>query len=171
MCLFRLHLAHENLKLKPQQWIMAKTSMLNLGRAYIRTRATSTIVFEDLFLSTVNLNLGCFCVFTVIRARLVGVQEVEVGNNIYGSPITRIQYDVKQVKVSKLKLLSNLTLANTVDLNPFYFCLFQQMFKGPEQNIDAIYTAPFSSLCGVTLETNNKEYLITGRISNTNHAV
>lgn len=72
----------------------------------------------------------------VIRAKVVGVQEIEVGNNIYGSPITRIQYDIKQLK----------------------------MFKGPEQEIDAIYTAPFSSLCGVTLETNSKEYLITGRL-------
>lgn len=36
------------------------------------------------------------------------------------------------------------------------------MFKGPEQVIDAIYTAPSSAVCGVSLETNGKEYLITG---------
>lgn len=37
-----------------------------------------------------------------------------------------------------------------------------QMFKGPSQDIDAIYTAPTSAVCGVSLETNGKEYLITG---------
>lgn len=37
------------------------------------------------------------------------------------------------------------------------------MFKGPTQDIDAIYTAPTSAVCGVTLDTNGKkEYLITG---------
>lgn len=41
-------------------------------------------------------------------------------------------------------------------------CLNCQMFKGPNQDIDSIYTAPSSAVCGVTLETNGKEYLITG---------
>lgn len=36
------------------------------------------------------------------------------------------------------------------------------MFKGPNQDIDAIYTAPSSAVCGVTLETSGKEYLVTG---------
>ena len=36
------------------------------------------------------------------------------------------------------------------------------MFKGPSDDIDAIYTAPTSAVCGVTLEKNGKEYLITG---------
>ncbi|XP_040919397.1 metalloproteinase inhibitor 2b [Toxotes jaculatrix] len=72
----------------------------------------------------------------VIRARVVGAQEVEVGNNIYGNPIKQIKYDIKQTK----------------------------MFKGPNQDIDAIYTASSSAMCGVTLETSGKEYLITGRL-------
>ncbi|MEQ2271798.1 Metalloproteinase inhibitor 2 [Xenotaenia resolanae] len=39
------------------------------------------------------------------------------------------------------------------------------MFKGPTQDIDAIYTAPSSAVCGVTLDTNGKkEYLITGKM-------
>lgn len=38
------------------------------------------------------------------------------------------------------------------------------MFKGPTQDVDAIYTAPSSAVCGVTLETNGKEYLITGKL-------
>lgn len=41
--------------------------------------------------------------------------------------------------------------------------LNRQMFKGPTQDIDAIYTAPSSAMCGVTLDTNGrKEYIITG---------
>lgn len=44
----------------------------------------------------------------------------------------------------------------------FFFCFNCQMFKGPSQDIDAIYTAPSSAVCGVSLETNGVEYLITG---------
>ncbi|XP_026180994.1 metalloproteinase inhibitor 2b [Mastacembelus armatus] len=73
----------------------------------------------------------------VIRAKVVGVQNVEVGNNIYGYPITQTKYDIKQIK----------------------------MFKGPNQDFDAIYTPSSSATCGVTLETNGKEYLITGRLN------
>ncbi|KAK2833413.1 hypothetical protein Q5P01_017302 [Channa striata] len=73
----------------------------------------------------------------VIRAKVVGKQEVEVGNNIYGYPITQIKYDIKQLK----------------------------MFKGPTQDIDAIYTASSSTVCGVTLDSNGKEYLITGKLN------
>ncbi|KAM7386942.1 hypothetical protein PAMA_009528 [Pampus argenteus] len=73
----------------------------------------------------------------VIRAKVVGRQEVEVGNNIYGNPIRQVKYDIKQIK----------------------------MFKGPNQEFDAVYTAPISAVCGVTLETNGKEYLITGKVS------
>ncbi|KAM3597619.1 uncharacterized protein V6R79_006960 [Siganus canaliculatus] len=69
----------------------------------------------------------------VIRAKLIGLNEVEVGNDIYGNPIKRIKYDIKQI-------------------------------KGPNQDIDAFYTAPSSIVCGVNLETNGKEYLLTGRI-------
>ncbi|XP_008414430.1 metalloproteinase inhibitor 2b isoform X1 [Poecilia reticulata] len=74
---------------------------------------------------------------TVIRAKVVGMQEVESGNDVYGNPIKRIRFDVKQIK----------------------------MFKGPTQDIDAIYTAPTSAVCGVTLDTvGKKEYLITGKL-------
>lgn len=38
--------------------------------------------------------------FAVIRAKVVGEKEVNSGNDIYGNPIKRIQYDVKQIKVS-----------------------------------------------------------------------
>ncbi|KAJ8367543.1 hypothetical protein AAFF_G00315160 [Aldrovandia affinis] len=72
----------------------------------------------------------------VIRAKVVAVQEVVSGNDIYGNPIKRIQYDIKQIK----------------------------MFKGPAHDIEAIFTAPSSAVCGVTLEANGKkEYLIAGR--------
>lgn len=73
----------------------------------------------------------------VIRAKVVGTEEVDAGNDIYGNPIKRIKYEIKQIK----------------------------MFKGPNQDVDAIYTAPTSAMCGVTLDTNGKkEYLITGKL-------
>uniref|UniRef100_H3C979 Metalloproteinase inhibitor 2 n=1 Tax=Tetraodon nigroviridis TaxID=99883 RepID=H3C979_TETNG len=72
----------------------------------------------------------------VIRAKVVGEQEVNSGNDIYGNPIKRIQYEVKQVK----------------------------MFKGPNQDVEAVLTAPVSAVCGVTLDASGrKEYLISGK--------
>ncbi|XP_061892573.1 metalloproteinase inhibitor 2-like [Entelurus aequoreus] len=38
-----------------------------------------------------------------------------------------------------------------------------KMFKGPQKIIDAIYSAPFSAACGVTL-TVGEQYFITGRL-------
>ncbi|XP_042360664.1 metalloproteinase inhibitor 2b [Plectropomus leopardus] len=72
----------------------------------------------------------------VIRAKVTGKQEDDVGNDIYGNSIKQIKYDIEQIK----------------------------MFKGSTQDIDAIYTAPSPSVCGVTLETNSTEYLITGKL-------
>lgn len=37
------------------------------------------------------------------------------------------------------------------------------MFKGPNREIDAIFTGPSSAVCGVNLDINDrKEYLISG---------
>ncbi|XP_060700844.1 metalloproteinase inhibitor 2a [Hemiscyllium ocellatum] len=73
----------------------------------------------------------------VIRAKVVASKAVISGNDIYGNPIQKLQYEVKQIK----------------------------MFKGPEHNIEYIFTATSSAVCGVTLETNGKkEYLITGKL-------
>lgn len=37
------------------------------------------------------------------------------------------------------------------------------MFKGPNHEIDAIFTGPSSAVCGVNLDVNDKkEYLISG---------
>ncbi|XP_042562780.1 metalloproteinase inhibitor 2-like [Clupea harengus] len=72
----------------------------------------------------------------VIRAKVVGRKEIASGNDVYGNPIKRIQYDIKQIK----------------------------MFKGPGQAVEAIFTAPTSAMCGVTLEADSKEYLITGKM-------
>ncbi|XP_062331384.1 metalloproteinase inhibitor 2a [Osmerus eperlanus] len=72
----------------------------------------------------------------VIRAKVVGEKEVDTGNDIYGNPIKRIQYEVKQIK----------------------------MFKGPDQDVESVFTAPVSAICGVTLDTSGKkEYLISGK--------
>lgn len=40
----------------------------------------------------------CLC-FAVIRAKAVSEKEVDSGNDIYGNPIKRIQYEIKQIKV------------------------------------------------------------------------
>ncbi|XP_078427265.1 metalloproteinase inhibitor 2a [Cetorhinus maximus] len=73
----------------------------------------------------------------VIRAKVVANKEVNSGNDIYGNPIQKIQYEIKQTK----------------------------MFKGPEHNIEYIFTATSSAVCGVMLETSGKkEYLITGKL-------
>ncbi|XP_060250658.1 metalloproteinase inhibitor 2 isoform X1 [Ovis aries] len=72
----------------------------------------------------------------VIRAKAVSKKEVDSGNDIYGNPIKRIQYEIKQIK----------------------------MFKGPDQDIEFIYTAPSSAVCGVSLDIGGKkEYLIAGK--------
>lgn len=41
----------------------------------------------------------CVC-FAVIRAKAVSEKEVDSGNDIYGNPIKRIQYEIKQIKVT-----------------------------------------------------------------------
>uniref|UniRef100_A0A4X1UG42 Metalloproteinase inhibitor 2 n=2 Tax=Sus scrofa TaxID=9823 RepID=A0A4X1UG42_PIG len=72
----------------------------------------------------------------VIRAKAVSEKEVDSGNDIYGNPIKRIQYEIKQIK----------------------------MFKGPDKDIEFIYTAPSSAVCGVSLDIGGKkEYLIAGK--------
>ncbi|KAL2102027.1 hypothetical protein ACEWY4_003788 [Coilia grayii] len=72
----------------------------------------------------------------VIRAKVVGRKEVNSGNDVYGDPIKRIRYDIKQIK----------------------------MFKGPNEAVEHIFTAPTSAMCGVSLDTDSsKEYLITGK--------
>lgn len=43
-------------------------------------------------------SLPCLC-FAVIRAKAVSEKEVDSGNDIYGNPIKRIQYEIKQIKV------------------------------------------------------------------------
>lgn len=89
---------------------------------------------------------GCACApgihpsphpsIAVIRAKAVSAKEVDSGNDIYGNPIKRIQYEVKQIK----------------------------MFKGPDQDIEFIYTAPSTAVCGQPLDTGGKkEYLIAGK--------
>ncbi|XP_029105962.1 metalloproteinase inhibitor 2a [Scleropages formosus] len=77
----------------------------------------------------------------VIRAKVISRKEVNAGNDIYGNPIKRIQYDIKQIK----------------------------MFKGPDQDIETIFTAPSSAVCGVTLDPSGKrEYLIAGKAEGSN---
>ncbi|KAJ0001356.1 hypothetical protein NQD34_006376 [Periophthalmus magnuspinnatus] len=98
----------------------------------------------------------------VIRARVVGSQVIDAGNDIYGNAIKRVQYDVKMIKVLLMIWLSNFFLF--VIIFHVMFCFYFKVFKGPNRNFDMIYTAPTSAVCGVTLETNSKEYLIAGKL-------
>lgn len=42
------------------------------------------------------------------------------------------------------------------------------MFKGPDKDIEFIYTAPSSAICGVSLDVGGKkEYLIAGACAGT----
>ena len=46
--------------------------------------------------------------------------------------------------------------------DPLAVLLFQ-MFKGPNEDIESVFTAPVSAVCGVTLDASGKkEYLISG---------
>ena len=59
------------------------------------------------FRRALTWSLFLFSLSPVIRAKLVGMEEVEVGNDIYGNPIKRIKYDIKQIKVGGTKLSLN----------------------------------------------------------------
>lgn len=41
----------------------------------------------------------CVLCSAVIRAKVVSEKEVGSGNDVYGNPIKRIQYEIKQIKV------------------------------------------------------------------------
>lgn len=47
----------------------------------------------------------CLSLFPVIRAKVVGQQEVDAGNNVYGATIKRLKYDIKQIKVNRDKAI------------------------------------------------------------------
>lgn len=88
-----------------------------------------------LFVRPPATNARVLC-FAVIRAKVVSEKEVGSGEDVYGNPIKRIQYEIKQIK----------------------------MFKGPDRDIEFIYTAPSSAICGVSLDVGGKkEYLIAGK--------
>lgn len=56
-------------------------------------------------------------------------------------------------------VLISLLLVLLLTIHLFLF----QMFKGPNQDIEAVFTAPVSAVCGVTLDAaEKKEYLISG---------
>ncbi|NXA42871.1 TIMP2 inhibitor, partial [Eudromia elegans] len=97
---------------------------------------------------------------SVIRAKAVSAKEVDSGNDIYGNPIKRIQYEIKQIKVGgrgagRARGSGRTSLTHALPL---------QMFKGPDQDIEFIYTAPSTAVCGRPLDTSGKkEYLIAGK--------
>ncbi|XP_017280886.1 metalloproteinase inhibitor 2b [Kryptolebias marmoratus] len=73
----------------------------------------------------------------VFRAKVTGKEEVVIGNDPFGNPITEIKYVIKLIK----------------------------LFKGPSSDIDAVYTPTSSAMCGVYLEADGiTHYLITGHL-------
>ncbi|NWX13206.1 TIMP2 inhibitor, partial [Aegotheles bennettii] len=98
----------------------------------------------------------------VIRAKAVSAKEVDSGNDIYGNPIKRIQYEIKQIKVRGVGCMGRgLGQPPRPPLTP---APSPQMFKGPDKDIEFIYTAPSTAVCGRLLDTGGKkEYLIAGK--------
>ncbi|XP_037544486.1 metalloproteinase inhibitor 2 [Nematolebias whitei] len=72
----------------------------------------------------------------VFSAKVTGKQVVDTGNSPLRNPFKSIKYDIQVTKV----------------------------YKGPGLNIDAVYTSSSSATCGVTLDTGDKLYLITGKL-------
>ncbi|XP_043924074.1 metalloproteinase inhibitor 2 [Protopterus annectens] len=70
----------------------------------------------------------------VIRAKAVSEKEVDSGNDVYGNPIKRIQYEIKQIG----------------------------MYQGPSSTCKNIFTVPQTSASGVRLI--RVEYLILGKL-------
>lgn len=98
----------------------------------------------------------------VIRAKAVSAKEVDSGNDIYGNPIKRIQYEIKQIKVTGHNGSGGWGMGWPLH-QPLMPASAPQMFKGPDQDIEFIYTAPSTAVCGRLLDTGGKkEYLIAG---------
>ncbi|NXT21868.1 TIMP2 inhibitor, partial [Syrrhaptes paradoxus] len=98
----------------------------------------------------------------VIRAKAVSAKEVDSGNDIYGNPIKRIQYEIKQIKVRGG--WQEAGGPGQPPRRPLTPAASPQMFKGPDQDIEFIYTAPSTAVCGRLLDTGGKkEYLIAGK--------
>lgn len=71
-----------------------------------------------------------------------------------------IEYNIKQTMVRHKIYIRICIYANLICLPP---C--PQMFKGPERNFDAVYTASSSAICGVTLKKGTM-YLLMGKECN-----
>ncbi|NXE15045.1 TIMP2 inhibitor, partial [Lophotis ruficrista] len=98
----------------------------------------------------------------VIRAKAVSAKEVDSGNDIYGNPIKRIQYEIKQIKVPGRA--GQETGGRAASAPAAHSAPPPQMFKGPDKDIEFIYTAPSTAVCGRLLDTGGKkEYLIAGK--------
>lgn len=82
-----------------------------------------------------------------------------MGSESSGNPFELVKYDIKVIKVrDKLLLKFFPCFILFIKMSPL-----TQMFKGPTENIDTVYTPRFSATCGVSLDTNGEQYLITGR--------
>ncbi|XP_037544316.1 metalloproteinase inhibitor 2-like [Nematolebias whitei] len=84
----------------------------------------------------VNIQQGYCRSDVVFSARVTGKEVINTGNGPLGNSFKNIKYDIQVTKV----------------------------YKGPDFNIDAVYTSSSSATCGATLDTGDKLYLITGKL-------
>lgn len=113
------------LRSKPQQCAAASSALPkpSAGLGPERCKQNSSVSLA-LSLNAVRINVCCCRVFPVIRAKLVGRQEVDVGNDIYGNPIKRIKYDIKQIKVCVTEILFSMQLyklKSSMNMNVLFF--------------------------------------------------
>lgn len=86
------------LRSKPQQCVVADAGVPNPRQGLDQIQMDPAP--EPCFFFCPQIQRGLTrCLFAVIRAKLVGQHEVDVGNDIYGNPIKHIKYDIKQIKV------------------------------------------------------------------------
>lgn len=140
----------------------------NPRQGWDRSAANKTAVFHSVFL---QMQWELMCVVVVSfqwsgrswsASRRLTLATTSMGTLLRGSSMTSNK--------SRCVWLRFYFQCSCTNLNPawiwmgFFFFLNHQMFKGPNQDFEAIYTAPSSAVCGVTLETNGQEYLITGNL-------
>lgn len=82
------------------------------GSGLTELRKTAVIFSQLIFLQSAHFLFLCLSLSLslVLKAKVAGRQEIVTGNDVYGNPIKRIQYDIKQMKVflSLLSLLCQL---------------------------------------------------------------
>lgn len=89
----------------PENTYLVASFLLEMVLSFLHLLSVLWLWDHVTSLHLTDLDLVLFVSQTVIRAKVVGEKEVDSGNDIYGNPIKRIQYEVKQIKVSPPSVL------------------------------------------------------------------